>query len=346
MSSRLKFVLASLCLLVTSHPVASPLETRVVERIVQPLEYRVDGVVEARRQATLSAQVAGEVEAVYFDVDDFVEQGSVVLRIRDRDYRARVEQARAALAEATAAVREARLEFRRSEDLRKQKLISEAQFDRAEASLAAAAAREDSANAALASAEELLGYTVLRAPYSGVVVERHVEPGETTRPGQPIMTGYAEGELRVSADVPQSQIDALRRKREVRVIRVEDGESLPVETITIHPFANPANHSFRVRLELPSPATGLYPGMLVKVALAVGEAERLLLPSSALVSRSEVNAVYVTDADGRLSLRQVRPGNRFGDDVEILAGLEAGERVAVDPVQAGIELKRQQAGRQ
>ena len=119
--------------------------------------------------------------------------------------------------------------------------------------------------------------------------------------------------------------------------------SLAVEKITIFPFANPANHSFRVRLDLPSRAPGLYPGMLVDVALAVGETERLLLPSSVLVSRSEVNAVYVAGADGRLSLRQVRPGNRFGEQIEILAGLEAGERVALDPVQAGIELKRQQA---
>lgn len=344
MSCRLKFVLAILGLLAASRLVAAPLETLVTERVVQPLEYRVDGVVEARRQATLSAQVAGEVEAVYFDVDDFVEQGSLVMKIRDRDYRARAEQARAVRAEAEAALREARLEFSRSEDLRKQKLISQAQFDRAEASLAAAVARADSATAAVAGAEELLGYTVLRAPYSGVVVERHVEPGESVQPGQPIITGYAEGELRVSADVPQSQIDALRRLREVRVIRVEDGASLAVDKITIHPFANPANHSFRVRLDLPSQVPGLYPGMLVKVALAVGQTERLLLPSVALVSRSEVNAVYVADAEGRLSLRQVRPGNRFGEQIEILAGLEAGERVALDPVQAGIEHKRQLAG--
>ena len=344
MSSRLKFTLAALCLVLAPQGRAASLETLLVEPVTQTLEYRVDGVVEARRAATLSAQVAGEVEAVYFDVDDFVEQGSVVLRIRDRDYRAQVEQARAALAAATAALRESRLEFRRSQDLRKQKLISEAQFDSAEAALATAAAREDAATAALARAEELLGYTVLRAPYSGVVVERHVEPGETTQPGAPIMTGYAEGELRVSAYVPQSQIDALRRLRQVRVIRLQEGTSVEVDKITIHPFANPANHSFRVRLDLPSQTPGLYPGMLVKVALATGETERLLLPRSTLVSRSEVNAVYVVGADGELSLRQVRPGSRFADQVESLAGLEPGERVALDPVAAGIEHKRQLAG--
>jgi multidrug efflux pump subunit AcrA (membrane-fusion protein) len=85
--------------------------------------------------------------------------------------------------------------------------------------------------------------------------------------------------------------------------------------------------------------------MLVKVALTTGDTQRLLLPQQALVSRSEVNAVYVIDDDGAISLRQVRPGNRFGEQVEILAGLSVDERVALDPVLAGIEYKRREAAK-
>jgi multidrug efflux pump subunit AcrA (membrane-fusion protein) len=81
--------------------------------------------------------------------------------------------------------------------------------------------------------------------------------------------------------------------------------------------------------------------MLVKVALTIGSVDRLLLPQQALVSRSEVNAVYVIGDHGRLAFRQVRPGNRFGEQVEILAGLDENETVALDPVRAGIEHKRQ-----
>jgi RND family efflux transporter MFP subunit len=319
------------------------LETVVVEYQRMGLEHQVDGVVEARRQATLSAQVAGEIEEVNFDVDDYVEKGAVVLRIRDREYRAGVEQARAALDEARANLREAQLEFDRNQDLRKKNLISQAQFDRAKANLEAADAREASAEASLARAEELLGYTVVKAPYSGIVVERHVEPGESTAPGRPIMSGYARGELRVTANVPQSLIADLRARRQVRVIVLEDGQSIDIDDITIHPFANQQNHSFPVRLELPRRELPLYPGMLVKVALTIGETERLLVPQSALVSRSEVNAVYVVDADGRVGMRQVRPGNRFDDRVEILSGLEAGETIALDPIRAAIEYKQQQA---
>ncbi len=325
---------------------AETLARLIVEPTAMSLERELDGVVEARRQATLSAEVAGKIEAVNFDVDDYVEQGQVVLRIRDREYRAGVEQARAALAEARAGLGDARLEFKRSQDLLRQKLISRAQFDRAEAALKAAEARRAAAAAGLERAEELLGHTIVKAPYSGVVVARHVEPGESVSPGQPIMSGYAVGELRVSADVPQSMIAQLRARREARVVVIESGESIAVDRITIHPFANPQNHSFRVRLELPRQPLPLFPGMLVKVAIALGETERLLIPQAALVSRTEVNAVYVIDADERVTLRQVRPGNRFGEQVEILAGLDAGETIALDPVAAGIALKQQLAGAQ
>lgn len=225
--------------------------------------------------------------------------------------------------------------------MRRQQLISQAVYDKARANLKAAKARQTSAAASLAQADEQLERTVLRAPYSGVVVERHVEPGEAVKPGQPIMTGYGLGELRVTAQVPQSLIGGLRQHRSAEVILLEDGVALEVSKITIHPFANPRNHSFPVRLDLPAMDIRLYPGMLVKVALTIGSTERLMLPQQALVSRSEVNAVYVVDANGKLSFRQVRPGNRYGEQVEILAGLDANEIIALDPVRAGIEHKRQ-----
>jgi RND family efflux transporter MFP subunit len=321
------------------------LQAVVTERVSMPLEFEVDGVVEARRQATLSAEVSGTIEAVNFDVDDRVEAGEIVLTIRDREYRARVQKAQAALDEAQANLRQVELEFERSTNLRKQKLIPQADFDRAEAGLAAARAKQESARANLVEAREQLERTVVRAPYGGVVVERHVEQGESVTPGQAIMTGYSTRELRVTAQVPQSLIAGLREYRRARVVRLDDGQVLEVAKITIHPFANPQNHSFTARFDLPETNGDLYPGMLVKVALTAGSIERLLLPQEALVSRTVVNAVYVLGEDGGISLRQVRPGNRFGEQIEILAGLGVNERVALDPVLAGIEYKRQEAAR-
>lgn len=334
-------ILLGLGLISAPLALAGELQTVVAERVAMPLEYQVDGVVEARRKATISAEVVGKVEAVYFDVDDIVQQGDVVLRIRDLEYRARLQQARAALAEAKANLQEMQLEYDRNADLRRQKLISQAVFDKTNASLKAVQARMTSAQAELEQAEEQLAHTVVRAPYGGVVVERHVEPGEYTRPGEPFMTGYAPDQLRVDVNVSQSVIASLRNGRKARVVLLEDGNSVEVERITIHPFADSKSHSFPVRLDLASATSRLFPGMLVKVVVDIGDTSRLLVPSLAMVSRSEINAVYVEDEAGRLALRQVRPGTRYGDQIEILAGLDAGETIVLDPVRAGIELKRQ-----
>ena len=123
------------------------LPTTVASLSPTPLEFRLDGVVEARRQATLSAEVAGKVEAVFFDVDDFVNKGDVVVRIRDREYRAGVQRARATLAEAQANLQETRLKYERSANLLKQKLIAQSAYDAVSAGYKAAQARLESARA-------------------------------------------------------------------------------------------------------------------------------------------------------------------------------------------------------
>jgi hypothetical protein len=112
--------------------------------------------------------------------------------------------------------------------------------------------------------------------------------------------------------------------------------------VTLFPAAQPETNTFRARIELPKDVEGLAPGMFVKVGLVTGEAERLLVPRSAIVERSEMRGVYVVAPDGRVTLRQVRLGHARGERVEILAGLVAGERVALDPVAAGL-LARQPA---
>ena len=109
--------------------------------------------------------------------------------------------------------------------------------------------------------------------------------------------------------------------------------------VTIFPYANSASNTFRVRLDLPDGQFGLYPGMFVKVAFVIGKAHRLLVPTAALMRRSEVTGVYVIGEDNQLRMRQVRIGGTFDDRSEVLAGLHVGERVADDPVKAGIYLK-------
>ncbi|HSP01528.1 MAG TPA: efflux RND transporter periplasmic adaptor subunit [Thioalkalivibrio sp.] len=321
---------------------AVPFEMARAERQLMVQEQVMDGRVEAVQQATISAQTSGRIMELLFDVDDFVEAGAEIARLRDTEQRARLNQASASLREAQARFHEAQTDFERIRGIFERQLVSRAEMDRATAAQAAATARLEAARAAVAEAEEQVEYTRIRAPYAGIVTERFVEVGESVSPGQPIIAGISLEFLRVTSEVSQRHIQTVRELGRARVFH--DGTTaVEAEDLTFFPYADPATNTFRVRVELPHGTEGLFPGMFVKVAFAVGERERLVIPASAVVYRSEMVGVYVVDEAERVSLRQVRVGRvQDGDMIEVLSGLEAGEQVALDPVRATLYFKEQQ----
>jgi RND family efflux transporter MFP subunit len=301
-------------------------------------ERSYDGIVEAERRSTVSAQVSARIEDVPFDVDDYVERGDIIVQFRDRPVAAELKQAEAAEQEARARLAEARANHGRIQQLFQQDRVSKADMDRITADLQSAEARVKAAEGALIAARERFENTVVRAPFSGIVVERHVEIGEMATVGAPLMTGLSLEHLRVAVDVPQSDIGALRADGEAW-IDLPQGGSLPAESIRVFPYADPSTHTFRARLRLAEGQHGIYPGMWVKVRFLTGEEQALLVPQTAVVQRSELTAVYVVDDDGTPRLRQVRLGREQADGrVAILAGLDDGELVVTDPVAARVHL--------
>lgn len=302
-------------------------------------EHIWDGVVEAVNQATLSAQTAGRVTELPFDVDDYVEAGQVVARFTDVEQRSARRRGEAEVASAEAAWRNAEVDYQRIAEIHARQLVARSQLDQALARRDSARATLDAARAALRAAGEQVDYTVVRAPYSGIVTRRFVEIGEAVQPGQPLIAGISLNRLRVNVEVPQSEIATIRAQRQAALL-LEDGRRIEARAVTLFPYADPTTHSFKVRVELPEEDTGLNPGMTVKVAFVTGVDTRLLVPATALVQRSEVSGVYVVDAS-RVSLRQLRLGQRYGERIEVLAGLAAGETIAIDPLAAGLWIAEQ-----
>lgn len=314
-------------------PPAVSFATVSVTAVSRPNQVKWDGVVEAVDQATLSAQTAGRVLELPFDVNDSVKAGQVLVRFTDVEQVSGQRRASAGLSAAQAELRDAQAAFRRAEELLGRQLIARAAFDQAKARREAAQAALAAAQASVREAGEQVDYTVIRAPYSGILTERFVKVGESVRPGQPLVAGLSLSKLRVQVDVPQRDVAAIRQHAKAAVV-LDDGRSIAAEKVIVFPSADPQTHSVKVRVELPEAETGLQPGMTVKVAFTIGESPRLLVPASAIFARSEVSAVYVVDGNNRVGLRQLRLGGRFGDDIEILAGLQAGERIAADPLAA------------
>jgi RND family efflux transporter MFP subunit len=289
----------------------------------------LDAVVEAIHKATVSAQTSGRVSDIYFDVNDFAKKGDVLLRMRDTDQQADLKVAQASF-------NQAQTEFKRVEDIYAKKLIAKSQLDKAELQLKSAAAR-------LEQAKENLEHTVVRAPYNGIMVKRHIEVGETARTGAALFTGLSLESLRVVVHLPQDIIESVIQHKSARLMRLDKNQQeINSTSMTISPYADELSHSFLVRVNLPTGDHGLYPGMAVKVLFTIGKSHKLVVPASAIIHRSEVTAVYVMDKHQQLSMRQIRAGQRIGDDkIEVLAGLEENEQVALDPVQAVSYLKEQ-----
>jgi len=297
-----------------------------------------DGVVEATNQATMSAQTAGRIVELPYDVNDYVEAGAVIVRFTNVEQQSGQRRAQAQISAAQAAYDEAQANYKRIADIYERKLVAKAQLDQATAQRDSARAALESAQAALREASQQVDYTVVRAPYSGIVTKRFVQVGESVRAGQPLIAGLSLNELRINVQVPQSAVDAIRRYHAADVLLDSDGaKRVSAAKLTVFPYADPETHTFSVRLDLSPQETGLYPGMTVKAAFTIGEAQRLLIPAAALLQRSELTGVYVL-ADGNIRLRQIRTGHRFGDRIEVLAGLANGEQIAADPAAAELAL--------
>lgn len=304
-----------------------------------------DGVVQAVRQTAVAAQVAGAVVSLHVKAGDVVRPGQVLLRI---DARAAEQTAAAGAAQvqaARAAQEAATRDFERQKQLFSKNYISQAALDSAEAQYKAAQAQAAAQLASAGAARTQSGFYVVTAPYAGVVAEVSVVLGDMAMPGRALLTLYDPAALRVSAAVPQAVAARLQPGQGMQVdlpgvaTGAATGRITPVKTQWM-PTVDPATHTLELRLDLPPGLAGVTPGMFARawLPLAGSPEARLYVPARAVVRRAELTAVYVLGSDGRALLRQVRLGRSQGEQVEVLAGVSAGERVVLDP-QAAARLR-------
>lgn len=320
---------------------ALPFATATVEYREVDQTYAAEALVEAVKQSTVAAQISGRIVEIHFDVGDTVQKGQVLVRIDESEARQAVAGSEAVVAQARANLQNARLHYERTRQLLAQKFVSQAAVDKAQADYKAAEAQLAAAQAGAGQAVTTRGFTAVMAPYSGVVALRHVELGEMASPGKALMTGFDPKDLRVVASIPQYKLADVRRSARAQVEFPSLNKWIAAKEVVILPAADVKTHTTRVRLDLPEDIRDVYPGMFARAHFAVGRAKKLLVSVPAVVRRSEVTAVYVVDAKGGVTFRQIRLGEPAADGmVEVLAGLSAGETVALEPVKAGIFLKQ------
>ncbi len=301
--------------------------------------FQIEGALQAVQQSTVAAQVSGNVTALLVKAGQRVKAGQLLARIDERELQAGLAGGEAGVAQANAALAQAQQSATRTRELRAQGFISQAALDSAESQLQAAQAALRLAQAGRTQAALARGHASVTAPFDGVVQATHVEAGDLASPGRALVTLYAPGRLRAVVQLPASRSVAARSSQAVE-IALPDGRRVAPESRTELPLTDAVSQTAEWRLDLGAThSAGLAPGLPVQVRFAgaalPASTGALAVPTAAVLVRGELTAVYVADGS-RFVLKPVRLGARQGAGVEVLAGLKAGERFALDAVRAGL----------
>lgn len=321
-------------------PIDVPVVKAASRRVTAAFEF--SGVVEPVQQSTLSSQTSGRIARLAVKAGDPVRAGQLLAVIDDSETRTAMQRSQAQSAQAEAELRNAQAQFQRTRELHAKGFVSAAALDTAEAAFQAAQAGRDSAAASHRQSTVAQGFTQVKAPYAGWVLDTLVQAGDLALPGKPLLTLYAPLPLRAVVEIPASRVVAALAATlvEVQIPALEGGAKwIAPAARSMLPATDPVAQTRQWRLELPGGAAGsLAPGQQVQVRLSGETERRLTVPSSAVLRRGELTAVYaVSNGGAGFVLKAVRLGASHGAaGVEVLAGLNADDAVALDPVKAGL----------
>lgn len=332
-------------------------ETAVIKDY--PVIYEAVGTVQAGATANLASKLMGTIEKVKVREGDRVKTRDVLVLIDQRQVDAGYGQAEASLAEAKKAInaamssRDAALAserlalatYDRYLNLKKEDSVSAQEFDevearyreakaavsRAEAMVETAAARIKQAQAGLASAAVTRKDAVVTAPNDGVITAKFVDEGDLASPGMPLLSMDTTNGYRVDMILPENYFEEVKPGQPVKVtVPAFSMEPVPGTIRTIVPAADQRSRSFLVKVTLPEDLA-VKSGMFARVEVPLGHAAKILIPPEAVVHQGQLTALFVLNAQDIARFRLIRLGKTFQEGVEVLSGLETGERFVVRP---------------
>jgi RND family efflux transporter MFP subunit len=319
-----------------------------------PDELEAVGTVRAAQTSDLASQMMGNIVEIRVHEGDQVHRGQVLAVIDDSQPRAMVDRAIAAdlaaqqqLVAADSDLALAESTLKRCQYLYEQKVVSQQEFDEVNARYHATLARRDiaqagqgQARAVLSQARTSLDYTRIRAPFNGIVTHKKADSGTLASPGMPIFTVEDTRRYQLEVAINESDMRYVRTKGQVSIaIEALGDPELKGNVVEIVPAADPASRAFLVKIELPTD-TRLRSGLFGRARFSRGKQLALLIPRSAVVERGQLQGVFVLDQNKFASLRYVTLGKPSGSKVEVLSGLQDGERFVANPGERNLNSKR------
>lgn len=276
------------------------------------------GAVQPYRRADVSAKVTGRVLTMLAVPGMRAQEGELLAQID-------AAELRAAVAQATTARDQAKRDFERVAALLPKNAISRSEFEQAQARYQGAVAAADEAGHALANAE-------VRAPFSGMITRKDMDPGDLAMPGKPLFAMEDFSRLCLETHVAESLAGTLKTGDRLRITIDTAGVDAKGVVSEISPAADVGSRTFLVKIDLP-PEPALRAGQFGRAHIPRGRQRVLDVPESAVSRRGQMEIAFVLD-DGKAAMRLVRSGRHDGGRVEILSGLEPGDLLVVSPAAA------------
>ena len=327
-------------------PASRPVRLVKVDQLVParlaslPVTEPAVGSIRAVHQIAVASKLLAKVTAVNVQAGQTVTAGEVLVQLDDEDLRAKLRQAAASVAVAETALSQAQVEFERIDGLYKQGNETRIEWERSESALKTRTAELEEARQRQRQAETMLSYATIVSPIDGKVIDKHIEVGDTASPGQVLVTLFDPTRMQLVARVRESLTHRLAVGQDIDVYIDAIGKTCTGSISEIVPEAESTSRTFSVKVTGPCPV-GVYSGMFGRLLIPLDEQEVLLIPRAAVSRIGQLDLVEVALQDQSLTEREVvlkgRPverravqlGRTYGDEVEVLSGLRAGELVAL-----------------
>jgi len=312
-------------------PQSDSAEIFTIEVTREPLIERAAGTLRAKVETVISPLISATISSITVWAGDEVQPGEVLVNLDARELKARVDQAHQAVVTARAMLTQTEKEANRVQRIFKADpgAISKAEQDRIQTALSTARARLESSTRYEDEARTALSHSTLTSPIAGRIVERFADPGDTARPGVPVLRLYNPATLRLETSVRESVASKLKKNQNLtaEIDALDKRYDGVVDEIV--PSADSGSRTFLVKVSLTGGA-GLYPGMFGRLLIPIGQIERIYIPFAAVTQVGQLDFVIVKTEQGAVR-RYVRLGQPSGSDerIEVVSGLKAGEQILV-----------------
>ena len=306
--------------------------TSVVQLRETPAYSIVPGTVVAIESVKVASRLMGYIKDIAVAEGESVKAGQRLFSIDPLDIEGAVSQARLGLQQAEDAMRDAKADYLRFENLYKDEVVTRQQYEKMKLNYDIAVSRAAQAKAGLGTAQGQMRYATVTSPINGIVTQKLANEGDIAAPGHPVLMVENPAKLQIQTSVSDEVFRSLKLGQAITVEVDGFAEALPAKVARLSPAADPMSHSFMVKLEVAG--VGLKSGAFARVLFPTDTRTVLDLPAAAVLDRAGITGLFVVDSQGVAQYRMIRTGRSENGRVEILTGLNPGERVVTGNAQA------------